>query len=372
MKKIASGRVDTAGAHAWFKRARSLPDIVTLDVSTNIKGETWDFIKALVNLTLQSKSNKAEPVPHTFLFDEERLMKLRADILDLVNMDICMRLYRTLEAQSRQDMRFSTPDSPSVNSFATSPFHRPASPADAFSTYSSPTIPLNQDFATNNSRHAPGQERGQFVVRPSGQQVWIPSLSDGSASSTASSPRSSPATSSFTPDGLAPTPLYLSKPYVDSSVQVWSSLLAILASSTSSDKWSVLSSSLALQIVRSTTTSLACLPNFEKHLASQLSNPFSLIYQESELRIVSQLFPVLQGLVASYTNLTNLQIFEAATSSKHSPMTVQGPKEEITEIATRIAHIGILHLRVWGPLAYLIGENDGDEDQDVVMESSRP
>lgn len=365
MKKIDSGRVDIAGAHAWFKRASSLPDIVPLDASMNSQGNTWDFIKALVNLTLPSKS---EAVPHTFLFDEERLIKLRSDILDLINLEICMRLYRSLEAQSRlQDMRFvPSDDTPSISSFASSPFNRPASPTDS-TMLSSPTIPLPHHFAATKTRRAPGQERGKFINYPSGRQVRVPSVDDDLTISTASSPRSSPSSTSSTPNASTPTPLYLSQPLTDSASQVRTSLLAILASSTSNDKWSALSPSLALQIVRSTTTSLTRLPQFEKHLASHLSSPRSGVYQEAEARVVSQLFPVLQRIVENYTPLTSLQIFEAATSPKNAPVLMQGPKEDVSEIATRIAHIGILHWRVWAPLAYLV-DADVEEDQDFQVD----
>jgi hypothetical protein len=46
-----------------------------------------------------------------------------------------------------------------------------------------------------------------------------------------------------------------------------------------------------------------------------------------------------------------------------SPTTTSA-KEEISEIATRIAHIGILHWRVWAPLAYLVNP---EENKDVAM-----
>lgn len=364
MKKIASRRVDIAGAHAWFKRASSLPDILPLDASMNAQSNTWDFIKALVNLTLPSKS---EAVPHTFLFDEERLIKLRSDMLDLINLEICMRLYRSLEAQSRsQDSRYGVSDDTPTTSFASSPFDRPASPADN-TILSSPTIPSPHHFAATKPKRAPGQERGQFINHASGRQVWVPSVEDGIASSTASSPRSSPSSTSSTPDAFTPTPLYLTLPLTDSASQVRSSLLAILSSSTTNDKWTALSSSLALQIVRSTTTSLTRLPQFETHLAFHLSNPRSSVYQESENRVLKQLFPVLQRLVDTYTPLTSLQIFEAATSPKNAPIISQGPKEEASELATRIAHIGILHWRVWAPLAYLV-DPEAEEEQDSQME----
>ncbi len=359
MKKIASGRVDIAGAHSWFRRASSLPDVAPLDASMNSQGNTWDFIKALVNLTLPSKS---EIVPHTFLFDEERLIKLRSDMLDLINLEICMHLYRNLEAQSRsQDMRYGAlDDTPTTASFASSPYDRPTSPADN-NMLSSPTIPLPHHFATSKARNIPGQH----VARPPlGRQIWVPSNEEGLAASTASSPRSSPSSTSSTPDAYPPTPLYLSLPFTDSAAQVRSSLLAILASVTTNDKWSTLSSSLALQILRSTTTPLTRLPQFEAHLAFHLTNARSNVYQDAEARVLSQIFPVLQRLVESYKPLTSLQIFEAATTSKNTPSNLvsQGPKEDISEVAARIAHIGILHWRVWAPLAYLVDPDVEDHD----------
>ena len=59
-----------------------------------------------------------------------------------------------------------------------------------------------------------------------------------------------------------------------------------------------------------------------------------------------------------------MQIFEAATAgSKNGDVSDGGVKEEINEVATRIAHIGILHWWVWAPLAYLV-----DPDADVEEE----
>jgi hypothetical protein len=81
------------------------------------------------------------------------------------------------------------------------------------------------------------------------------------------------------------------------------------------------------------------------------------------------MFPVLQKLIDNYTPLTSLQIFEAATTPRNGPSAMpqaNGLKEEISEIATRIAHIGILHWRVWAPLAYLV-DPDAEDDTNQGM-----
>jgi hypothetical protein len=236
---------------------------------------------------------------------------------------------------------------------------------------SSPTLPSEHHFIAKPKFYA-AQERGHFLRQPSGQQAWVQSMENEIIASASSSPRSSPSTNASTPASYPPTPLYLSLPVSDSALQARSTFQAILASETTSEKWNSLSSSLALQILRSTNTPLTRLPQFESHLAFHLSNPRSRCYQEAENRVLSQLFPVLQKLVETYTPLTSLQIFEAATAPKAAPgAKANGAKDETTEIATRIAHIGILHWRVWAPLAYLV-DPDAEEENPELRVGSAP
>ncbi|TGO58441.1 hypothetical protein BCON_0055g00440 [Botryotinia convoluta] len=371
VRKIAMGRVDIASAHDWFRRASNLPDSLPSDASTRTQGNTWDFMKALVNLTLPSKA--LEPVPHTFLFDEERLVKLRADMLDLINLEICMFLYHKLDAASKSNEARSVPqdDTPAASSYI-------SSPADE-GVLSAPTVPSENDFTAKRKYNHMAQERGHFSRELSGRQVWVPNLEDEAMDSLSSSPRSSPSTTASTPGTYPVTPLYLSIQNSDSTSQVRTSLQALLASSSSQDRWAVLSSNIALQILRSTPTPMARLPVFESHLQFHLSNSQSRIYQEAETYIISKLFPELQKLVESYTPLTSLQIFDAATSPKPTnglmnlSTQATGQKEEISDIATRIAHIGILHWRVWAPLAYLVNPDAEDEvDVNMIQDTDLP
>ncbi|TVY15350.1 Protein SOK1 [Lachnellula arida] len=371
MKKIALGRVDIAGAHAWYRRASGLPDLVPLDASMHSQGNTWDFMKALVNLTLPLRN---EVVPHTFLFDEERLIKLRSDLLDLINLEICMQLYRNLEVDNRQDTRYVRDDTPTT-SFTPSPFVRPTSPADN-TTLSSPTIPMPHHFAFKPKY--PINERGHFARSVTGRQIWVPSIEDDQNTSTASSPRSSPSSTASTPETYPPTPLYLSLPTSSSATQARISFLAILATPTAAEKWNTLSPSLALEILRLTKTPLTRLPFFESHLAFHISNVSSRIYQEAETRVLTQLFPVLQELVGAYTPFTSLALFDAATGSPKvavggsgSGSGNRGAKDDIKDVATRIAHIGILHWRVWAPLAYLVDPDAEAEQVELVTERAR-
>jgi hypothetical protein len=345
--------VDITRAHAWFRRASTLPDILPTDGIAYSQGNTWDFIKALVNLILPSELS--EMVPHTFLFDEDRLIKLRLDMLDLINLEICMDLYHTPDAQCiLQDTYYGAADDTPISS---------CSPADS-NMLSSPTVPDLHHFATSRPKH-PLQERGHC----------IPWDEDGHiTTSPIFSPRSSLSSTTSTPDAFSPTPIYPSQPFVDSASQVRTSLRTILSSSATNDKWAALAPSLALQILHSTTTSLRHLPQFESHLASHLSNFSSNIYQDAETRVFTQLFPVLQKLVENYVPLTNLQIFEATTTPwgllGAAPAQGNGSMEEITEIATRFAHLAILHWKVWAPLAYLVNP-DAKDDPEALSEWAR-
>lgn len=368
MKKIAMRKLELAESHAWYGRASSLPDVVPLDSSMHSQGSTWDFMKALVGLTLPSRG---EAIPQTFAFDEDRMVKFRTDMQDLINLEICMFMYRGLETQNRQEARITREDTPHMSA-TSSPFFRPTSPADN-AMLSSPTIPLPHHF-TSRTKHA-AQERGHFIRTLTGRQIWIPNVEDDMAvSSAGSSPKSSPSSVASDAELMqTPTPLYLSVPISDTSVQARASLQAILASVTTADKWNSLYPSLALEILRLTNTSLTRLPQFESHLAFHISNPSSRYYQEAEQRVLSQLFPVLQKLVATYTPLTSVQIFDAAVGPKSGPGNAQtqatGVKAEIDEVATRIAHMGILHWRVWAPLAYLV-DPEAEEQTDVNSMSS--
>ncbi|KAG0652105.1 sok1 [Hyphodiscus hymeniophilus] len=367
MKKIAMRRVDIAGAHAWFKQSSSLPDIGALDASVHLQGNTWDFTKALVTLTLPLRPPKT--VPDTFLFDEERLAKLRADLLDLINLEVCMQMFRNLQQSSRsQEARFLAHDDTPVTSSTSSPYNGPASPADD-NIFSSPTLPSEHHFGLKPSSHRTSQH-GQFLG-PSNQQSWVQNIENQIIASASTSPRSSPTSTASTPATNPPTPLYLSLPVSDLASQARSTFQAILASDTTSQRWTLLSSSLALQILRSTNTSLTQLPRFESHLAFHLTNTRSSFYQEAENRVLSQLYPALQKIVATYTTLTCLQIFESATAPKSAPgVKVSRSIDEITEIATRFAHIGILHWRVWAPLAYLVDPDADDKTPEMQVGSA--
>ncbi|KAH8587186.1 T-complex protein 11-domain-containing protein, partial [Bisporella sp. PMI_857] len=94
--EIALDRVNVEQAYAWFRNAKNLPDI---DFMAQPKDDLWDVMKALVDLTLQPTNT---PYPDTFVRDTGRLHKLHADIDDIIKLEICMQLFRRLQADSRR------------------------------------------------------------------------------------------------------------------------------------------------------------------------------------------------------------------------------------------------------------------------------
>lgn len=327
------GKVNVGQAHTWLRNARSLPDIGFVAQS---KDNFWDFMKALVHLILHPTNT---PYPDTFVWDTERLYKLNADIADMIKLEICMQLFHTLQADSRRQVawRMACDDTP-VTSTVASPSTRPASPADnSIPSPPDPVLPSPSDFLS---------------IRASGCHRRYSHLEDNAVTSSFPSPRSSPLSLASTPDH-APSPLCLSMPSVDTSPHVRSSLQAILSSSNSPDRWSILAPDLALQILRSTTANLTRLPQDEIELASYLSNTGSGPYRDAERKVLVQLCPVLRKLVDLYMPLTCTQLFDAAIRQKSTTSTQDcGVKEEIEDIATRIAHIGVLHWHIWADLLY--------------------
>ena len=113
MKKIALRKIDIEGAHSWFQATKSVFNNEQPDTSSSQR-DMWVFFKGFTDLLLPSKMGVS--IPDTFMFDEERIIKLRAFISDAINFDICVRLQETqstatLLASLRSPLRprFPTP-----------------------------------------------------------------------------------------------------------------------------------------------------------------------------------------------------------------------------------------------------------------------
>ncbi|KAK8134204.1 Protein SOK1 [Apiospora sp. TS-2023a] len=330
-KKIQGGKLDPQIAQHWY--AVACHELLPGQESKAAFGEMAVFFEALSKLILPSNM---EQLPNTFLFDEERMFKLRADMLDHINLEICMRLYEELEKNASGFISSSSSD-------------------DDASSFNFNTPPTS---------------------RPS-------SLVFSSAGSASSSPRSSmvlPA-NSLTAAADART----------KSKNLHSSLVALLQTSPTSSrpahKWKAMKDSLALQIFRFTDAPSDVLLQFEDELERHLCEPDSQVFQEVERHFHDKLLAELQQRVRDLKPLTGVGLFSVATGGRingssrawegsrdhsmerdTSESSTREAREEggIEDMATRLTHLGLLHWRVWSSLVY-----DGDY-VDTEMADSLP
>ncbi|KAG5918608.1 hypothetical protein E4U42_006792 [Claviceps africana] len=353
VKKIQARKVDIGGARDWYREAdRQLSASRAggaggCGSAAHNFGDMGSFFEVLSRLILPSSAEQR--VPSTFLFDEERIMKLRSDAVDAVNLDICMRMYEDLERVGRY----------SANILA-----RHGRPLDEEAFRSSP--PPSSEFNFNTPLSS---------SRPSSLAL------SASGSSAASSPRSS-----FTmPSYVAPE----SSESKTKAKNVYNSLVALLQSATpssrSSSRWHVMAPSMALQIFRHTDAPSELLPTFEEKLMDNICRVESQIHREVEQAFHSKFMVELASRVREYKSLSGLSLFSVATGGRVSTAGGSGSSGNtnatrplgsglardgqdeggIEDMATRLAHLGVLHWRVWGQLAYL-----GDDDDMVVEPTS--
>ncbi|KAG6057986.1 hypothetical protein E4U17_000645 [Claviceps sp. LM77 group G4] len=332
-KKIDSRKVDVRGAREWYKDADRQFSASLGGGPAHSLGDMSSFFDALSRLVLPSSAEKR--VPSTFLFDEERIMKLRSDVADAINLDICMRMYEDLERVGRYSARILARKEQSWGE-------------DSFSL-----SPKTSEFNFNTPLS---------TSRPSSIGL---SASDSSA---ASSPRSS-----------LDLPSYVAPDSSDSRTKaktVYNSLVALLQSaspsSRHSNRWHVMAPSMALQIFRHTDAPSELLSTFEEKLMDNICRVDSPMYREAEQAFHSKLMTDLANRVREYKPLSGLSLFAVATGgraassrnsgARHLASAQRDGQDEggVGDMATRLAHLGVLHWRVWAQLAYL-----GDDEMMV-------
>ncbi|KAI2631619.1 camp-mediated signaling protein Sok1 [Xylaria nigripes] len=359
LRRIRDGKFDAQSAQAWYSQL----DAVQTPASTQSFGEMAVFFEELINMILPSNAYRYPSLPTTFLFDEDRITKLRSDLLDAINLEVCMRLYESYESTARSLW-------PSGSNYGGQ------SPV--------PTAPLSDASGFLNPRmEGEGSESsfGAPTSRPS-------SMVFSSAGSAHSSPRSSlivPTMPSVnTPEDLR-----------SRSQELYDSLVALVQSSTSNrttSRWRAMNDSLALQIFRFTNAPTEMLGDVEEKLRFNLgdlrstmdSRPYSPLFQHVESIFRERLLTELQSRVKEFKGLTGVSLFSVVTGGRpqgqsrardnsregerDSPFS-RGNREEggVEDLATRLAHLGLLHWRVWSQLVY-VGDIDMDAvDSDVPM-----
>lgn len=91
------------------------------------------------------------------------------------------------------------------------------------------------------------------------------------------------------------------------------------------------------------------LPLNKSRPIASISNPKNPHFQDSQSRVFEEFIPNLLQLASHYMSLTSCQLFEVAVSVEPLP----GCHRDLGDIAKCLAHIGVLHWRVWEPLVYM-------------------
>jgi hypothetical protein len=323
-KKISTRKLDITSAMQWYREA-DLRYAGRVGHASQTFADMGVFFEALSRLVLPSNADKR--LPSTFLFDEERIMKLRADAVDAVNLDICMRMYEDLDRISRLN-----------------------------------TLPM---FAGHAADDDASSTSGEFNFNTPPATSRPSSLVFSTAGSQNSSPRSSMV-----------LPSYVAADHNESKTKaraLYNSLVALMQSappaSKQSSRWEAMAPSLALQIFRYTNGPSEMLAVFEDKLTATLCNTSSSLYEEMEQNFHTRLMAELGGRVRDFKALSGVALFSAATGGRVQTSTtasgshdssLRDPQEEggVEDMATRLAHLGILHWRVWAQLAYSGGDHD--------------
>lgn len=299
------------------------------------------FIEALSRMVLPSHP---DAFPDTLIFDEERMLKLRSDMLDAINLEICMRLYEDYENSVSNDQLSSL----LMNRLS-------ADPSDFLS-------PGLEDDTHEFNFAAPRSRPSSLVLSTSG--------------SAQSSPRSSLVL--LTPS-RTPSPSNRAADRKSKSRDLYNSLVALLQSAPSSSqphqRWQEVKDSLALQIFRFTNAPTESLMQFEDKLNAHLSDPRSPLFRDVEQYFHRRLLTELQHRLKEFKGLTGVGLFSVATGGRlHGPgrtwdgsrdglpdrersseSSTREAREEggVEDMATRLGHLATLHWRVWAQLVYL-------------------
>ncbi|KAK1834658.1 T-complex protein 11-domain-containing protein [Podospora conica] len=340
-KRIQACRFDTSRAAAWYIESQrvGVPDLHQREL-----GDMSVFFQAFTKLLLPSAST--EKFPSTFLFDEERIVKIRADVYDCIALEICMRKYEELSRVSETISNMSH-----INS-RLSPF---SSGGSARSSRSS------GDFG--------------FGIPPTPTSTRPSSFVNSDRGSTHSSPRNSSLFGYQTALAAGPRAEKLYESFLDI-------VNTAPPTSRTTKKWQELAPMLAVQIIR--TVEAPYTGGFEEQLVEAVTNVQGAIFREVEAAVHKRLLDAVAQSVGSLRDLNGVSLISAVSRiqgvmgnwSQARSRTARQKRNNpdlradggVADMALRLAHIGLLHFRVWGPILYSrLTVQAEDEDEDVIM-----
>jgi hypothetical protein len=295
-REIQGRKLSIEGAQVWYQHAKLNARLEFQDprsLYTEAFGDAGIFFDAVTKLLLpstQAEDPNSNVCVDTFRFDKGRILKLRSDIYDIICLEICMRQFQELEKMAASAMH---------TNFAAHQFSRPFSDSgsDGGSLNSSPW----------NSGFLGARTPADADIRTRSRELY-------------------------------------------------DSLLALLQTAPkatrASQRWQVLSSHIAVQIRRYVHDPHITFGEMERILSEKLSHVESDTFQDVEACFHERLFEELARRVKEFRNLSEVGLFSVATRSKAPAVRVAGQIQTLQDLATQLAHLGLLHWRVWGKLAY--------------------
>ncbi|KAI6777587.1 uncharacterized protein J7T54_002683 [Emericellopsis cladophorae] len=327
-KKIATRRLDIARSRLWYHRAQRQ----YAQEPAEGFGEMSVFFRAVAGFVRPSRARGGDAIlPETFLHDNKRLLRMRSDVLDAVKIDVCMHLYDNLIGAAKADACF---------------------PTDMDNRSSVSSVSSVGSVDSDGFSYLPFHNT---VVRPSRMAL----STDGQ------SPRSSLGV--FTLDSTPPQLSFVSKREAKMKAgKLYSSLVAIFQSTSTNmgqaKRWAEATSFMAVEILRAADAPSYMLAMVESKLGEVLSNPNNGLFLGVEAKYHHRLVEDLSNRVREYKGLDGMSLYTAAVDKRTPPNCklprgfdecLQGGRENgISDVAIRLAHVGILHWRVWADLAY--------------------
>ncbi|KAK4244003.1 T-complex protein 11-domain-containing protein [Corynascus novoguineensis] len=345
LRKMESRKLSITPSKMWYRAAQEYTERLYAGAPMphlQAFGEMTVFFEALSRLVLPSTCLKA--IPPTFVFDEDRILKLRSDMHDSICLEICMRKFEDLERLSRVTQLCAR-----IPSYVSDNVANNRSSSDFNFMAAATSRPTSLTFSDNSSDFSSPRNSSVFFAQPT-------------IDSTDSRSRAS---------------------------ELYNSLLALLhtacPASNPAERWKGLAPAMALQILRYANAPTS-LPGFESQLAACLDDVNSDMFRDVESHFQRRLIADLARHVAEFKNLSGVALFSHATGGR-VPRRCGGcgdqnratgalfggeaprePRDDagVDDMAVRLAHLGVLHWRVWAPLAY---EGDIESDPSAMQNS---
>jgi hypothetical protein len=364
------------GAYQWYQTAKTIEIPGELPAVLRRKADMWAFFNGLVDMLFPSGIGIRQNVPDTFALDQEKIVKLRADLVDEVNLEVCLRLYRQLYSTPKKSYSFA------------------ASLRASEHTNHHILISRNQhaQMYQHQYRQEPQHLQRQRASSPVFTAFTPPSCGSSPRNSMISFPSAMRSQIHYQPPTRTITPTSTEES------QLTTSLLSIIADIHMPSRWTAASIYLAVEILRSTHIPPTCYDSYERFLVRNLGNPKSERFQKAEEAVKARLLGLVAELVMQWDGLSCSALSDVATS-RHghagregirlsagrkvggtSGMAGPGGERQTTGqshwedhgrdsglhgMARLVAHMGILHWRIWGSLAYL---RDPDAEEHGPLE----